>query len=255
MISVSPLLVTAAFAVGMMVVGHRRVKQRVLPGIFTGAASSVISAAVNHDVILAVFEFLGCCAVVFAAEAAFLALHRRRWLHDSLNAILLAPPFRGTWRVVAAGPRPSENHHIFTSDQRFAADFVRVDEPSAGSEILAPADSTVRHVVDDYPDEPAARMAEVKKNPFGNYVALEIADDVFVLLCHLERGSISVRPNERVSSGTLVGRCGNSGWSRGPHLHLHAQNSPFAAPDRAVAVPVRFADAAFPDVGQLVHGR
>lgn len=43
-----------------------------------------------------------------------------------------------------------------------------------------------------------------------------------VALCHLQQGTITVRVGQQVSPGEVVGRCGNSGNSTEPHLHLHA---------------------------------
>ena len=41
-----------------------------------------------------------------------------------------------------------------------------------------------------------------------------------VALCHLQQGSIEVRPGQRVHVGDVLGRCGNSGNSTEPHVHV-----------------------------------
>jgi murein DD-endopeptidase MepM/ murein hydrolase activator NlpD len=47
-----------------------------------------------------------------------------------------------------------------------------------------------------------------------------------------------VRPGQRVRAGELLGRCGNSGNSSEPHLHL--QDRPGFRPGLAVGLPIRF---------------
>jgi hypothetical protein len=44
-----------------------------------------------------------------------------------------------------------------------------------------------------------------------------------VLLAHLQPGSLAVAPGAWVSPGMLLARCGNSGRSPQPHIHLHLQ--------------------------------
>jgi hypothetical protein len=56
---------------------------------------------------------------------------------------------------------------------------------------------------------------------------------IFVILAHLKRESVVVSEGRRVTRGELLGRCGNSGRSPVPHLHLHAQDtSLLGAPTR-----------------------
>ena len=70
----------------------------------------------------------------------------------------------------------------------------------------------------------------------------------FVLLAHLQRGSVLVRPGDTVESGNRIGSCGNSGNSTQPHVHVqvtdsldwpHSQGLPmtFAAADDTVGMP------------------
>ncbi len=73
----------------------------------------------------------------------------------------------------------------------------------------------------------------------GNHVVIESAG-LFVALCHLKRGSVRVRPGQRIECGEVVGACGNSGNSTEPHLHLQAMDGP--APEQASAVPITFPD-------------
>jgi murein DD-endopeptidase MepM/ murein hydrolase activator NlpD len=65
------------------------------------------------------------------------------------------------------------------------------------------------------------------------------APAVFVVLAHLRRGSVAVRPGQRVTTGALVGRCGNSGNSTQPHVHVQAMDGPDAHVARGVPLAFR----------------
>ncbi len=49
-----------------------------------------------------------------------------------------------------------------------------------------------------------------------------------------------MRVGDAVSIGTPLGRCGNSGNTRGAHLHIHAQSLPSQAVASAEGVPIAF---------------
>jgi murein DD-endopeptidase MepM/ murein hydrolase activator NlpD len=59
----------------------------------------------------------------------------------------------------------------------------------------------------------------------GNHVVLDLGGGVYALLAHLERGSIRVRPGQRVAAGEQLAECGNSGNSSEPHLHFQLMDS------------------------------
>jgi murein DD-endopeptidase MepM/ murein hydrolase activator NlpD len=42
---------------------------------------------------------------------------------------------------------------------------------------------------------------------------------------HLQPGSVSVKPGDRVRRGAILARIGNSGDAREPHLHFEVTNS------------------------------
>jgi murein DD-endopeptidase MepM/ murein hydrolase activator NlpD len=46
-----------------------------------------------------------------------------------------------------------------------------------------------------------------------------------VLLAHLRRGTVRVRPGQSVRSGDQLGECGNSGNSTQPHVHVQVTDS------------------------------
>jgi len=52
----------------------------------------------------------------------------------------------------------------------------------------------------------------------GNYIILAHHSGYSTLYAHLS--SILVRTGARVSTTTIIGRVGNTGYSTGPHLHF-----------------------------------
>ncbi|MDF1489729.1 M23 family metallopeptidase [Tessaracoccus caeni] len=184
-------------------------------------------------------------------------------------------PFTGRWLVQnsPANRVPSHGTHLFATT--YAIDFVPVDDsgrsarfglrslfrpepPEAfvgfGRRILAPIDGLVVAVHDAEPDHPAYRglpslgyALTQRQRAAQGWVALagnnvliraDETDNTIVALCHLQQGSIAVRPGQRVSMGHHLAGCGNSGNSTEPHLHIQAVDN--QDPARANAVPLTF---------------
>jgi len=57
----------------------------------------------------------------------------------------------------------------------------------------------------------------------ANYLTIVGEAGLEVLLLHLERGSLEVRPGQRVERGQRVARVGRTGWTCGDHLHVQLQ--------------------------------
>ncbi|MGA7571652.1 MAG: M23 family metallopeptidase [Candidatus Aquilonibacter sp.] len=184
--------------------------------------------------------------ITVAAIVGLLLWHRfntqaasKRWLaRASDRPIVLAPPFADRWHVTSGGPDPRHNHHLGRGDQYFAYDFERDDGASWDQPILAPCDGLIVHMENRQPDAPPEQPQRNPARPFGNYVSIETPGG-YVILAHLRQESVTVRVGESVGAGDEIGRCGNSGTTRGPHLHVHAQNQPSQV-DSAQAVPIAF---------------
>jgi murein DD-endopeptidase MepM/ murein hydrolase activator NlpD/urea transporter/cytochrome c-type biogenesis protein CcmH/NrfG len=61
--------------------------------------------------------------------------------------------------------------------------------------------------------------------PWGNVVVIQHGPSLFSVLAHLRQGSLLVQAGQQVTSGQCVARCGSSGRSPRPHLHLQMQAS------------------------------
>jgi murein DD-endopeptidase MepM/ murein hydrolase activator NlpD len=180
--------------------------------------------------------------VVGAIALADTLVFARAWLARANAPLVLDAPFRGKWRVVAGGPLPGYNHHIVARDQYFAYDFIRVGGRSMGSEIVAPVAGTIVVASDGMPDRKRTRNPDhpsIKGRELGNHVAIETPQGC-VFLCHLANGSVCVSVGDVVAPGDPIGRCGNSGRTMAPHLHIHAQDEPAYAFDAARGIPIAF---------------
>lgn len=62
-------------------------------------------------------------------------------------------------------------------------------------------------------------------NPSGNYVRILHDDGTMGVYLHLMQGSVRVREGQRINSGSLIARSGNTGNSTGPHLHFVVQRN------------------------------
>ena len=151
----------------------------------------------------------------------------------------LSLPFRGKWLVFWGGDTKELNLHHDAPNQRFAFDFLGVDEKgntrkgdaqinedysAFGREVLAPADGVVTDVINGVRDNIPGSM-----NPYsalGNAVFIQHREHEVSVLAHLKLGSIKVKVGDTVKKGQIIGLCGNSGNSSEPHLHYHLQNTP-----------------------------
>lgn len=152
-------------------------------------------------------------------------------------------PFADRWFVVQGGDTVNVNEHMRARPQAFGIDFAKVGGPSGrqlspgpptrvedffgwGAVVQAPAAGTVVAVVTDLPDNPLG--TKDSRNVFGNHVVIRIRDDRFVFVAHMQKGSVTAKVGDTLTAGQSIGRCGNSGNSDYPHIHLHVQDS--AAP-------------------------
>lgn len=103
-----------------------------------------------------------------------------------------------------------------------------------GHPVLAPAAGPVARVLDGHPDlsgvgaypEDVHFYLEELERAAGNYVTIDHGDGVYSCLAHLQQHSITVREQQTVEAGQVIGALGNSGFSAGPHLHLHFMDGP-----------------------------
>src|SRR5262249_26159646 len=93
-----------------------------------------------------------------------------------------------------------------------------------GQEILAAADGKVVAAIDGVPDNLPGVM-----NPYsavGNAIIIEHSPKLYSAYCHLQRGTLAVKLDQKGKKGDRLGLCGNSGNSSEPHLHFQLHDGP-----------------------------
>lgn len=203
------------------------------------------------------------------------------------GSIDLAYPFRGRWLVQNSPANRVPSHGTDAFATAYAIDFVSVDErgrsaritaqslfhpdpaerfPGFRRPILAPIDGRIVAASSTQPDHPAYRgfpsigyaLSQRRRIQAGwpalagNHVFLETAEGIIVALCHLQQASITAKIGDRIHTGEPIARCGNSGNSTEPHLHIQAIDTADIA--RARAVPMTF-NGALPRNGDVVTAR
>lgn len=95
-------------------------------------------------------------------------------------------------------------------------------QQKAGVAVLAAAAGTVLRVRDGVPDISVKErgQAAVDNAECGNGLVIAHAGGLETQYCHMARGSISVKPGEKVAAGAPVGKVGLSGNTEYPHLHI-----------------------------------
>lgn len=191
------------------------------------------------------------------------------------ECVVLAYPFFGKWRVENSPARRVPSHGTTAFGSSYAIDFVAVrsngksapfswrglvasEEPEVfegfGAPILAPVAGVVVIAHDGEPDH-AGRRSQLALVPYmlgqaqrareggaalaGNHVVIALhPKGPFVLLAHLRRHTIAVRPGQEVQVGQQLAECGNSGNSTEPHVHVQVSDSTAWA--TAQGVPLAF---------------
>lgn len=209
----------------------------------------------------------------------------------------VAAPVAGRWSALNSPATRVPSHGTHGHGQTFAIDLVHEpadgsrpafggrgfrgfrppeDYPGFGQPILAPAAGRVVSVRDRARDHRSrsnwlgfgyllltGTLREIagSRHLLGNYIILDLGEGVYAVLAHLQRGSVAVRPGDRVDPGAQIGRCGNSGNSSEPHLHFHLMDRP--TPLIAAGLPFQFTgvtleegaegDGGVPSDGQAMH--
>jgi hypothetical protein len=114
---------------------------------------------------------------------------------------------------------------------------IRVLNASATIDVVAAAAGVVKGIrdgVDDMLVKTETDIAAVKEIECGNGVVIDHGDGWETQYCHLRKGSVVVKPGDKVSVGTTLGIIGYSGQAAFPHVHFSVRKDgnsvdPFSA--------------------------
>jgi hypothetical protein len=158
------------------------------------------------------------------------------------NKVSYILPFEGVWNAANGDPTEEKSHSWEILTQRYAYDFVIMDETKKSFEnngnsltdyysyeknILSPADGIVvktQNSISDYKNVGDGSIDWKVRDFRGNFVIIKHAENEYSFLAHLKKGSVIVKKGDAVKRGQIIGKCGNSGHSTEPHLHFHLQD-------------------------------
>jgi urea transporter/tetratricopeptide (TPR) repeat protein/murein DD-endopeptidase MepM/ murein hydrolase activator NlpD len=165
-------------------------------------------------------------------------------------------PFAGKW-TVWQGFNGRWTHQ---GDWRYAYDFVITDERGKthrdeGGQlqdyycyrmpVLSPIAGRVIRVVDNLADNSIGTVSGGSN--WGNHVILHDPRGFYVEISHFTPQSIRVKEGEQVQVGSVLGLCGNSGYSPQPHIHVQVQ-----ATDTSGAATIPFSFVGYAG-GEVYH--
>jgi hypothetical protein len=193
------VLAVMFFSGGMVKVTAWYLIQFILPitgliGLIYSIIRSIIVKRIDKIVIITgVISLMGIAPV-------FMLLYPPTFpasLEHTFPSATVRLPADGPLKVAWGGDTKDVNQHVIVPDQRWAYDFV-IEPYFTGSSNLT--DSTGNHVV-------------IQLDETGTYL----------LIAHMMPGSVTVTPGQHVVEGQVIGKCGNSGNSSEPHIHIHHQ--------------------------------
>jgi len=166
-------------------------------------------------------------------------------------------PLNGPLQVVEGGPTLATNRNASVPSRRWAYELraasrgrshradgtMLSDYYSYGMTALAPAAGRVVAVSDGEIDQPVGGErgggGVFGVAAAGNHVVIRVGPRQYLWVCHLQPRSALVRVGTEVTEGEPIGRVGNSGDSRWPHVEVRLQDT--ANPVLAEGIPMRFA--------------
>lgn len=257
------VLLLAAHVALLLFVHARPGAMAIVPFVVGPIVLACLTAATivlaGYDVLYGGWRRLLRGRIVFDALALaasiFIVLFAYRTYPSSHDATMVGPcltlPLQGDVAVLQGGRTVDVNDHAGSPARRYAYDLALLRDGAThrgegdalddyygyGEPVLAPMAGLVVSVVDGEADRPPGAFAwRPGDGAYGNHVVVQIDDEQFLFIAHLQAGSIRVRPGDSIRVDAPIGQVGNSGRSSTPHVHLHVQDSPVA--NRGEGIPV-----------------
>ncbi|MFT9819863.1 M23 family metallopeptidase [Lysinibacillus sp. NPDC056185] len=156
----------------------------------------------------------------------------------------------GTYYVGQGGNQVLMNYHQAYPGQKYALDILKLNTLGTrasglypeqldkyqifADDLYSPCNGKVVNIQNDLPDLTPPKSNP--ENPEGNHVTLSCENhNATVLLAHMKKGSVVVAQGDKVTTGQILGKVGNSGNTSEPHLHIHAEKD-------GKGVPITFND-------------
>lgn len=147
------------------------------------------------------------------------------------NQIKISLPFSGVWQVYQA----FDGEWTHKGKYKYAYDFVKEKEQKTykneglfpsdyyafGESILSPVNGYIVDAREDLLDNIIGEVDRV--NNWGNYIIIKSDLGYFVEISHLMQYSLNIKVGDYVKTNQIIAKCGNSGYSPEPHIHIQVQ--------------------------------
>lgn len=165
---------------------------------------------------------------------------------SDVKPVVIAPPLKGAhWVALNIAANQKHRNAFFGlngewyAPERWAVDYIRLTDdlhsrladdaamlknyPAYNQDIIAVKDGKITMVMDGEEDLAiGATLPNMSlENAGGNYVVEDIGEGYAAFYAHFIKGTLKVKPGDKVKRGQVLGKSGNSGNSTGPHLHFH----------------------------------
>jgi hypothetical protein len=113
-----------------------------------------------------------------------------------------------------------------TYENHKGTDIAILDEKimEEGVNVIAPLDGIITKIRDGEDDlwanDVELEAIKAQRKECGNAVMIDHGNEVETIYCHMKKGSIKVKPNQKIKSGDIIGQIGLSGLTQFPHLHF-----------------------------------
>ena len=148
------------------------------------------------------------------------------------TSVKIGLPFSGTWSVYQA----FDGEWTHKGKYKYAYDFVKKvkgksykndglfkeDYYAFGEAVLSPVSGYIVAVKQDLFDNNIGEVDTI--NNWGNYIIIKSDLGFYVEISHLMQYSVNVEVGSYVKENTIIAKCGNSGYSPEPHIHIQVQD-------------------------------
>jgi len=151
------------------------------------------------------------------------------------NKIKISLPFFNEWSVYQS----FDDEWTHKGKWKYAYDFVIKKDGKSykneglypndyycfGESVASPINGYVVAIKSDLKDNIIGEVDRI--NNWGNYIIIKSDFGYFVEISHLMQNSIIPKIGEYVYQGQIIAKCGNSGYSPEPHIHIQVQKYGF----------------------------
>lgn len=172
---------------------------------------------------------------------------------------VIGPPVKGDhWIALNGCCLPGFPHRssmaslngMLINGQRFAIDWKRVNDKGLmyvgdrnknesyvdyGDPIYAVADGTISSTLDGLDanapgvlpaNDPVLGPKLTVQNVDGNHIVQDIGGGVWAFYAHLKKGTLLVKPGDKVKKGQIIAKLGNTGNANASHMHFQLMDGP-----------------------------